>query len=153
MRLGTVGKAIPGTELRIVRDDGGGSPERRVGRVHARGPSLMNGYLGMARETARVLRDGWLDTGDLGFLDDGELYLTGRAKDVVILRGRNYDPAWFEDAAARTPGIRSGRIVIDRSVLESLAERPADCRGQNCGRGCDLGTLVSPRRLRGKSIR
>jgi acyl-CoA synthetase (AMP-forming)/AMP-acid ligase II len=111
MELVALGGPVPGTELCIVADGGGVLPARRVGRVWTRGPSLMTGYLGMAEETARVLQDGWLDTGDLGFVDDGELFLTGRAKDVVILRGRNYDPAWFEEAAASVPGIRRGRVV------------------------------------------
>ena len=60
---------------------------------------------------ARALRDGWLDTGDLGFLREGELYLTGRAKDVVILRGRNYAPEEIERAVEGVPGVRTGCVV------------------------------------------
>src|SRR5947199_5832634 len=71
----------------------------------------MDGYLGDRRATARALRDGWLDTGDLGFLQDGELYLTGRAKEVIILRGRNYAPDEIERAVEGVPGARSGCMV------------------------------------------
>jgi acyl-CoA synthetase (AMP-forming)/AMP-acid ligase II len=71
----------------------------------------MDGYLGDPEATARALRDGWLDTGDLGFLREGELYLTGRAKDVVILRGRNYAPDEIERSVEAVPGVRSGCAV------------------------------------------
>ncbi len=86
-------------------------PEGRVGRVWVAGPSLMTGYLGRPEATAAALRDGWLDTGDLGFLLDGELYLTGRAKDVVILRGRNHAPEEIEHALGGVPGARPGCAV------------------------------------------
>ena len=76
-----------------------------------RGPSVMEGYLGRPEATARVLREGWLDTGDLGFLHHGELFLTGRAKDLVILRGRNYSPAEIEHAVEGIAGVRSGCCV------------------------------------------
>ena len=71
----------------------------------------MEGYLGDPEATARALRQGWLDTGDLGFLLGGELYLTGRAKEVVILRGRNYAPEEIERAVDGVPGVRSGCVV------------------------------------------
>src|SRR6185295_12332631 len=77
----------------------------------AEGPSLMDGYLDQPEATARVMRDGWLDTGDLGFLHEGELFLTGRAKDVVILRGRNYAPEEIERALDGVPGVRTGCAV------------------------------------------
>lgn len=68
----------------------------------------MEGYLGMEQASAAVLRDGWLDTGDLGFVVDGELYLTGREKDVLILRGRNRSPAEVEHALDGVDGVRTG---------------------------------------------
>jgi acyl-CoA synthetase (AMP-forming)/AMP-acid ligase II len=86
-------------------------PEGRVGRVWVAGPSLMAGYLGLPDASAEVLRDGWLDTGDLGFLLGGELYLTGRAKDVIVLRGRNHAPEELEHAVAGIPGARPGCAV------------------------------------------
>jgi fatty-acyl-CoA synthase len=107
----SVGRPVPGFRLRIVDAAGRDLPAGQVGRVWARGPSLMEGYLGDPEATARALRQGWLDTGDLGFLLGGELYLTGRAKEVVILRGRNYAPEEIERAVDGVPGVRSGCVV------------------------------------------
>ncbi len=107
----SVGRPVPGFRLRIVNPAGRDLPEGLVGRVWIQGPSLMDGYLGDPEATARVLRDGWLDTGDLGFLQSGELYLTGRAKDAIILRGRNYAPEEIERAAEEVPGVRAGCAV------------------------------------------
>ncbi len=106
VELASVGRPLAGTELEVVGDGGEALEEDRVGRVLVRGPSLMEGYLGRPDLTAEVLRGGWLDTGDLGFLHRGELYLTSRAKDVVILRGRNHSPVEIEQAAARVDGVR-----------------------------------------------
>ncbi|HEY0510393.1 MAG TPA: AMP-binding protein, partial [Thermoanaerobaculia bacterium] len=107
----SVGRPVPGFRLRIVDAAGRDLPAGRVGRVWAQGPSLMDGYLDDPEATARALRDGWLDTGDLGFLHAGELYLTGRAKDVVILRGRNYAPEEIERAVEGVRGVRAGCVV------------------------------------------
>ena len=123
VELASLGKALPGTRMRIVAEPGGGQkgeslPERRVGRLEVSGPSLMDGYLGRPEATAEVLQEGWLDTGDLGFLDEGELYLTGRAKDVVILRGRKYAPADIEQALDNVPGVRKGCSVAASGQVE-----------------------------------
>ncbi len=103
------GLPLPGHRIEIRDETGRPLPEGTVGRVHARGPSLMAGYFGDPEQTAGALRDGWLDTGDLGFLRDGALAVTGRAKDLVILNGRNIwpqDVEWaLEDAV---DGLRSG---------------------------------------------
>jgi fatty-acyl-CoA synthase len=107
----SVGRPVPGFRLRIVDESERDLPEGHVGRVWAQGPSLMDGYLGDPQATARALRDGWLDTGDLGFLRDGELYLTGRAKEVIILRGRNYAPEEIELTVEGVPGLRAGCAV------------------------------------------
>ena len=109
--LVSLGRPVPGMELE-VRDPGGGDlGEGRVGRVWVRGPSLMQGYFGQPRATATALVAGWLDTGDLGFLDRGELYLTGRAKDLLILRGRNHAPEEVEHAVAPLSDVRPGCVV------------------------------------------
>jgi len=107
----SVGRPLPGFRIHIQDEDGNVLPEKAVGRVWIQGPSLMDGYLGHPEATARALRDGWLDTGDLGFLLEGELWLTGRAKDVVILRGRNYAPEEIERAVEGVPGVRTGCAV------------------------------------------
>jgi acyl-CoA synthetase (AMP-forming)/AMP-acid ligase II len=104
----SVGQPLPDFSLRVVDREHRELPERCVGRLLVRGPSLMEGYLGHRRATARTLRDGWLDTGDLGFVADGDLYLTGRAKDVLILRGRNHSPVEVEHAVDTVDGVRTG---------------------------------------------
>jgi len=110
--LVSVGSPVPGFEVEVRDADGAVLPERRVGRVFARGPSLMSGYFGDEAATRRALTpEGWLDTGDLGFVDDGELYLTGRAKDVVIIRGANHAPQAFEDPLLGVEGVRVGCAV------------------------------------------
>lgn len=104
----SVGRPLPDFEVQIVNRGRRELPERRVGRVMVRGPSLMEGYLGLERATARVMSSGWLDTGDLGFFADGDLYLAGRAKDVLILRGRNHSPVEVEHAVDTVAGVRTG---------------------------------------------
>ncbi len=119
--LVSVGRPLPSFALRIVDETGRELPEGRVGRVWISGPSLMDGYLNRPEATARALSDGWLDSGDLGFLLAGELYLTGRAKDVVILRGRNYAPEEIERAVDAVPGVRTGCAVAVSWLPEGAA--------------------------------
>jgi acyl-CoA synthetase (AMP-forming)/AMP-acid ligase II len=107
----SVGRPVPGFRLRVHDEAGCEVPAGRVGRIWIQGPSLMEGYLGDPAATARALQKGWLDTGDLGFVFDGELYLTGRAKDAIILRGRNYAPDEIELAVEDVPGVRTGCVV------------------------------------------
>jgi len=111
VEIASVGRAVQGFEIRIVGDRRRVLPERRVGIVECRGPSLMDGYFDQPEATARVLRDGWLDTGDLGFLCGGELHVAGRAKDMLLIRGRNHAPDEVERAVDRVPGVRAGRAV------------------------------------------
>jgi len=107
----SMGKPLPDFELRVVGEDGRQVEHGTVGRIHVRGPSLMAGYLDQPEATAAALRNGWLDTGDLGFVHHGSLFLTGRAKDVLILRGRNHSPHEVEDAVASVDGVRAGCAV------------------------------------------
>jgi fatty-acyl-CoA synthase len=134
----SVGRPVAGVELELrgLRDPGDAIPgEGRLGRIWVRGPALMQGYLGDPGGTARALRDGWLDTGDLGFVADGELFVHGRAKDVVIVRGANHAPEEFEGALVGIPGVRRGCVVAvgapgagpgDGEALVILAERSRD---------------------------
>ena len=100
VELVSVGTPLPGMAVDV--------PIGMVGPVKVRGPSLFAGYLHQPERTAEVLVNGWLDTGDLGFLHHGELYLTGRAKDVVILRGQNHAPHEIEQAVDGVEGVRTG---------------------------------------------
>ncbi|MFY0528307.1 fatty acyl-AMP ligase [Archangium gephyra] len=108
----SVGRPVPGFEVEVRDELGHVLEERRVGRVFARGPSVMAGYVGHPEATARALdAAGWLDTGDLGFQADGELFLTGRAKDLVIIRGANHAPQEFEECLEAVEGLRTGCAV------------------------------------------
>jgi len=109
--LASLGSPIPGVSVEVRSEQGAVLPEDVVGRIHVRGPSVMDGYLGQPEATRAALRDGWLDTGDLGFVDHGELVVCGRAKDVVVLRGANHAPQEFEDALDGVPGVRAGCAV------------------------------------------
>ena len=101
------GEPLPGFEVE-VRDEGGRVlPERRVGRIHLRSASVMTGYYNAPERTAEVLSaDGWLNTGDLGYFAAGVLYLTGRAKDLLIINGRNIWPQDLESLAEQQPEVR-----------------------------------------------
>ncbi len=107
----SVGAPILGQEVAIRAEDGGELRERQVGQIVIKSPSLMQGYYRNPEATAAVIRDGWLHTGDLGFIDRGRLFVTGRAKEMIIKRGRNYYPYDIERAASRVEGVRKGCLV------------------------------------------
>jgi len=112
-------------ELEVRDEHGKVLPERRVGRIFARGPSLMQEYFGDPQATAAVLStDGWLDTGDLGYLAEGQIVPTGRAKDLILLNGRNVWPQDLEwTAESEIERLRSGDVAafsIDEDAAEQL---------------------------------
>ena len=107
----SVGRPVPGFEVRIVNDARELLPEGRVGLVECRGPSIMEGYLGNPEATRDALRDGWLLTGDTGFQWRGDLFLTGRSKDVLLIRGSNHAPEEVELAVQHVAGVRAGCAV------------------------------------------
>ena len=109
--VASVGRPVPGVEVEVRDGHGRLVGEDRLGRIWVKGPSLMRGYLGQAEATARALDAGWLDTGDLGFVRGGELYVHGRAKDVIVVRGANHAPDEFEGALAGAAGVRPGCAV------------------------------------------
>ncbi|MFN3232579.1 MAG: fatty acyl-AMP ligase [Alphaproteobacteria bacterium] len=96
-------------DLEIRDDDGNLAPERGIGKIFVRGPSVMSGYYMDPEGTRNVLDDqGWLDTGDMGYMLDGSLYIIGRAKDLIILNGRNHWPQDIEWTVEQVDGLRSG---------------------------------------------
>jgi acyl-CoA synthetase (AMP-forming)/AMP-acid ligase II len=113
----SVGRPIAGTKILIAAPDGSRRPDGEVGEVRVQGPGVFAGYYRDEAATAENLRDGWLLTGDLGFLHDGELYLTGRSKDLLILHGHNVMPhelEWAAESAAGGGGSeRSGSFSVD----------------------------------------
>ena len=112
LRAGTVGRAVDGVELRIADLDGSTLPTGEVGEVLARGLCLMNGYEGLSTDDQAIDADGWLHTGDLGFLDpEGYLRLAGRIKDVIIRGGENISPAEIEAELISIEGVGDAKVM------------------------------------------
>ncbi len=105
------GMALPGYEVRVVDDLGHRSADRREGHVEVRGPSTTDGYFANAGASAELYHGDWLRTGDLGYLVEGELFVTGRAKDVIIRAGRNLHPEDVEAAVGEIEGVRKGCVA------------------------------------------
>jgi 1-acyl-sn-glycerol-3-phosphate acyltransferase len=111
LRFVSCGRPLPGHEVRVADADGEEVPERREGHIWFRGPSMTSGYYRNPEATAAVVRDGWMDSGDLGYQSDGDLFITGRAKDVIIQGGRNVSAQEVEEVVAGVPGIRRGCVA------------------------------------------
>ena len=106
------GRALAGHDVAVADDDNKPLPERRRGRVRFRGPSATRGYFRNPEATRALIgADGWLETGDLGYIADGDLFLTGRAKDLIIKAGRNLLPPEAEELASAVDGIRAGCVA------------------------------------------
>jgi acyl-CoA synthetase (AMP-forming)/AMP-acid ligase II len=151
-----VGFPLPGTELRIRDAHGADLPERRVGRVWVRSDSMMEGYYGDPDATDAAMRAGWLDTGDLGYVADGALFVTGRAKDLIIAGGRNLVPLVIEEIVSSLPGMRKDGVAAVGVPSEEratelvcvVAETRADAAGQT-----DLaGAVRDALKVRGISV-
>ena len=115
VELVSLGPPLSGFDIQVRDRDGTVLEERLVGHIHAAGPSVMQGYLD---RTEQPIVDGWLDTGDLGFIDQGELVVTGRAKDIIVLRGKNHAPQDIERAVDPVEGVRTGCTVAVGDVGE-----------------------------------
>jgi acyl-CoA synthetase (AMP-forming)/AMP-acid ligase II len=123
-KLPSVGKPLPGLEIEIRDPDGNALPEGYAGRIFISGPSITSGYFNDPEMTADIIGpDGWLNTGDLGFFFEGNLYIGGRAKDLIILRGRNYAPQEFEDPIYELDGLRLGCAVAVSTTVEGQGEQ------------------------------
>ena len=163
------GRPLPGHEVRVVDAAGDPLPERHIGHIQVKGPSMMDGYFRDPTATAEVMRpDGFMDTGDMGYLLDGEIVITGRAKDLILYHGRNIWPQDIEWAAEQVAPLRSGdvaafaiddaaegggRVVVLAECRLSDAEARADLRRrisaavhQAAGIECDI-VLVAPHSL------
>jgi len=110
LEVAEIGPPLVGVELRVVDDADRPLPDCRVGHVQLRGPNLMEGYHGDPEATAAAFVEGWLRTGDLGFLREGRLTICGRAKETLLVAGRNVYAADVEAIAAETPGVH--RAVV-----------------------------------------
>jgi fatty-acyl-CoA synthase len=111
LELVSCGVPFPGHEVKIVGESGETLPERSVGEIWTRGPSVTQGYFDNPEASAAAWTDGWLHTGDLGYLAGGNLYICGRLKDLIIIRGANYYPQDIEWSVAELEGVRRDNVV------------------------------------------
>jgi fatty-acyl-CoA synthase len=120
------GKPARGMEVAIRDEDGSTLGEREIGKVHCRGSSVMKGYFRDEEATTACLgEDNWLDTGDMGYLSGGYLYIVGRAKDMIIINGKNHWPQDIEWAVEQLPGFKAGDIAAFSITTPGGEETPA----------------------------
>lgn len=120
------GKPVTGMEIEIRGTDGGVLPDRGIGKVYVRGSSVMHSYFRDEESTRVVLSDdNWLDTGDMGYMSSGYIFIVGRAKDMIIINGRNHWPQDIEWAVEQLPGFKSGDIAAFAITGPSGEETPA----------------------------
>ncbi|AHH94157.1 fatty acyl-AMP ligase [Kutzneria viridogrisea] len=118
-----LGEPLPGLEIRVLGEDGQELGEREVGLLMLRGESVTPGYLTVDGPVSTQDAEGWLDTGDEGYLVDGQVVVCGRRKDVIIMGGRNIYPTDIERAASSVPGVRAGNAVAVRLDAGTRRER------------------------------
>jgi fatty-acyl-CoA synthase len=119
------GKAAKDMTIEVRDEDGSILPDRRIGKVWCTGPSLMVGYFRDDESTAACMKDGWLDTGDMGYLSNGYIYIVGRAKDMIIINGKNHWPQDIEWAVEQLPGFKAGDIAAFAITTVGGEEAPA----------------------------
>jgi acyl-CoA synthetase (AMP-forming)/AMP-acid ligase II/aryl carrier-like protein len=112
LELVCVGRTVPNSELRIADASRAALPSATVGHILIRGPNVTRGYFGDPEATAQAIgADGWVDTGDLGFMHEGSLYIAGRSKEIIFVNGQNYYPYDLENIAQRAPGLDLNKVV------------------------------------------
>lgn len=120
---GSVGVPLPGVTVKIVDNDGNELDPGEIGELIVYGPNVMVGYYGRPEETAVTVREGWLYTGDLGYIDkDGYIFIVDRKKDIVIVGGLNVYPREVEEILYQYPAIKDAAVigVPDRTRGESV---------------------------------
>ncbi|MCH4150622.1 MAG: fatty acyl-AMP ligase [Sphingobium sp.] len=119
------GKPVKDMVVEIRDEDGSLLGEGQIGKVWTTGPSLMVGYFRDDEATAACMVDGWLDTGDMGYMSSGYLYIVGRAKDMIIINGKNHWPQDIEWAVEQLPGFKQGDIAAFAITTPNGEEAPA----------------------------
>jgi long-chain acyl-CoA synthetase len=134
-RPGSVGKAVPGAEVKITDDNGNGLATEQIGEIWLKGPMILKGYHNLPKETAVALTaDGYFKTGDLGKIDaDGFLHITGRKKEMIIIAGEKAYPREIEDALMAHPAVAEAAVLgkKDASRGEVIAAFIIPKEGQN----------------------
>jgi fatty-acyl-CoA synthase len=128
------GKPVRDMEVEIRGEDNAPRADHRIGKVWCRGSSVMHSYFRDPEATDACLVDGWLDTGDMGYMADGYLFIVGRAKDMIIINGKNHWPQDIEWAVEQLPGFNHGDIAAFSVEMENGEEAPAvlvHCRVSN----------------------
>ncbi|MGE5255531.1 MAG: fatty acyl-AMP ligase [Hyphomicrobiales bacterium] len=142
----TCGFPLPGFEVDVRSSDGRSLPERHVGTLFVRGPSVMSGYFGEETLTREVLSaQGWLNTGDLAYMADGSVVITGRQKDLIIINGRNIWPQDLEYIAESQPEVRTGdasAFSVTAPDGEDKAVLVIECRECNYAKRTELATRI-----------
>lgn len=111
LRMVSAGKPIRNVEVKIVTPEGEALPERQVGEIALRSDCMLNGYFHREDITEEAFIDGWFLTGDYGYIADGEVYISGRKKDLIIVGGKNVYPQDVEEIVNGVPGVHPGRVV------------------------------------------
>jgi fatty-acyl-CoA synthase len=140
------GQPMPGYEIQVRDEHGRLLPERHVGTLYVRGPSVMSGYFGDEKMTREVLSDdGWLNTGDLAYLAESHIFITGREKDLLIINGRSVWPQDLEKIAEQQPEVRTGdaaAIVAPDENGRETAVLLLQCRKPELAKQSGLKLLI-----------
>jgi fatty-acyl-CoA synthase len=140
------GKALPGMEIEIRGETGQVKRDRQIGKVWCRGKSVMHSYFRNEEATQDCLVDGWLDTGDMGYMANGYLFIVGRAKDMIIINGKNHWPQDIEWAVEQLPGFNHGDIAAFSIEMDNGEEAPAvlvHCRVSDPGERVKLRDQIA----------
>jgi fatty-acyl-CoA synthase len=119
------GKAVKDMTIEVREEDGSILPDRVIGKIWCTGPSIMSGYFRDEESTAACMQNGWLDTGDMGYLSNGYIFVVGRAKDMIIINGKNHWPQDIEWAVEQLPGFKAGDIAAFSITTVGGEEAPA----------------------------
>ena len=139
------GKPVRGMEVVIRGENGSALCDHQIGKVWCRGESVMHSYFRDPESTAECLVDGWLDTGDMGYMADGYLFIVGRAKDMIIINGKNHWPQDIEWAVEQLPGFNHGDIAAFSVETDNGEEAPAvlvHCRVSDPDKRVELRDLI-----------
>jgi acyl-CoA synthetase (AMP-forming)/AMP-acid ligase II len=154
--LPSVGKRLPGLDVQIWDENDQAVGDNLVGKIVIKGASITPGFFNDPELTREAIRNGWLDTGDLGFFHEENLYIAGRAKDLIIIRGRNYAPQEIEDLLFDVPGVRTGCAVAVSAPVGSEGEQLIILAEKDLRRPVDeaeLSATIGERILAGLSLK